>query len=82
MKVHELISRLNTLDPELEVLVSGYEGGYSGVRGVTEPQEYVQDVNDAWYYGPHEPLWSQLSFEHLTLEQAQQKGIFKGITIF
>lgn len=82
MKVSELISFLNTLDPELEVMISGYEGGYNTVRGVTEPCEYVQDVNEAWYYGPHEQLAYQIEYEYLTLEEAQQKGIFKGVMIF
>lgn len=82
MKVGELISFLYTLDPELEVVVSGYEGGYSKVRGITEPCEYVRDVNEAWYYGPHEQLAHQIEYEYLTLEEAKQKGIFKGVRIF
>lgn len=82
MKVSELISFLYTLDPELEVVVSGYEGGYNTVMGVTEPCEYVRGVNSAWYYGPHEKLAHQLEYGDLTLEEAQQKGIFKGVMIF
>lgn len=82
MKVHELISFLYTLDPELEVVVSGYEGGYNTVRGITEPCEYVRDVNEAWYYGAHEQLAHQLEYRDITLEEAKQKGIFKGVMIF
>lgn len=82
MKVHELISLLQELDPDLEVVTSGYEGGYRGVDGVAEPENFVLNVNSAWYYGPHEKLQEQLYFNYLTLEQAEQKGIFKGVRIY
>lgn len=82
MKVSELISLLLTLEPGLEVVVSGYEGGYSSVRGVSEPREYVQNVNDEWYYGSHEPLDYQLELEYMTREEAEAKGIFRGVVIY
>ena len=82
MKVHELISFLYTLDQDLEVVLPGYEGGYSSVRGITEPCEYVCDVNEAWYYGSHEQLAHQIEYGDITLEEAKQKGIFKGVMIF
>lgn len=82
MKVHELISFLYTLDPQLEVVVSGYEGGYSRVRGLSEPCEYVKNVNDEWYYGPHEQLNYQLELGLMTQEEVLQKGTFKGVNIY
>ena len=82
MKVSELISFLYTLEPELEVTVSGYEGGYSSVRGISEPREFVQDFHEPWYYGPHEDLTYVLDMEHLTKEEAERKGTFKGVTIY
>ena len=82
MTVHELIQHLQQLDPTLEVLINGYEGGYRGVDGVAEPEDFVRNVNSAWYYGPHEKLQDQIYFEYLTLEQAQQKGIFKAVRIY
>jgi hypothetical protein len=53
MKVKELIEKLQTFDPELEVYVDGYEGGYG------TPQDLFQtpmklNVHDEGYYGPHE----------------------------
>ena len=55
MKVKELIEKLQAFDPELEVCVDGYEGGYNA------PQEPFQspiklNVHDEkeWYYGSHE----------------------------
>lgn len=56
MKVEELIEKLKSLDPTLEVYINGYEGGYDDVYKI-EPIEvckgfYVEDEN--WYYGDHE----------------------------
>ena len=53
MKVSELIKKLQTFDPELEIYVDGYEGGYG------TPQDPFQtpmklNVHDEGYYGPHE----------------------------
>lgn len=82
MKVHELISFLYTLEPELEVMISGYEGGYNEVKGVSGTTEYVKNVNDEWYYGPHEQLQYQLELGLMTQEEVQQKGTFKGVMIY
>jgi hypothetical protein len=55
MKVKELIEKLQAFDPELEVYVDGYEGGYD------TPQELFQSPiklnahgKNEWYYGKHE----------------------------
>ena len=53
MKVKELIEKLQKFDPELLVMVDGYEGG------VDYPQEPYQafvrlDVHSEWYYGDHQ----------------------------
>jgi hypothetical protein len=82
VKVHELISFLYTLEPELEVMISGYEGGYNEVKGVSGTTEYVKNVNDEWYYGPHEQLQYQLELGLMTQEEVQQKGTFKGVMIY
>lgn len=82
MKVHELISFLYTLDPGLEVVVKGYEGGYNEVKGVSGTIEYVKNVNDAWYYGPHEQLQYQLELGLMTQEEVERKGTFKAVTIY
>lgn len=82
MKVHELISFLYTLEPELEVMISGYEGGYNEVKGVSGTIEYVKNVNDEWYYGPHEQLQYQLELGLMTQEEVERKGTFKGVTIY
>ena len=55
MKVKELIEKLSQLDPELMVVIRGYEGG------VDEVSDYglcniELNVNDEWYYGKHETL--------------------------
>jgi hypothetical protein len=55
MKVKELIEKLSQLDPELMVVVSGYEGGVDEVDscGLSEIE---LNVNTQWYYGKHELL--------------------------
>lgn len=82
MKVHELISFLYTLDPELEVTVSGYEGGFNVVSGVTEVREFVSGYHEPWYYGPHELLDYVLDMEHLSKEEVELRGTFKAVTLF
>jgi hypothetical protein len=55
MKVSELIEKLQKFDPELEVYVDGYEGGYDTPR---EPFQSPMKLNvhseEFWYYGLHE----------------------------
>jgi hypothetical protein len=76
MKVIELIQVLESLDPEMRVLVPGYEGGYDDVDGVSQPRTFVEKVNCAWYYGPHE-----LDNEFLDQEQHSSKPRFRAVTI-
>ena len=55
MKVKELIEVLSQLDPELMVVVAGYEGGVNEVDKY-ELCDIELNVNDEWYYGKHEML--------------------------
>ena len=54
MTVGELIEKLQTLDPTLEVFIHGYEGGYADVNTEFEIETFRKNVNTEWYYGPHE----------------------------
>jgi hypothetical protein len=53
--VAELIEQLKAFPPELRVVTRGYEGGECDCD---DPAlcTIVLDVNDAWYYGPHEDV--------------------------
>lgn len=54
MKVHELMEALKALDPELPVMVRGYEGGVNDVEQI-DHVFYKKDANKgASYYGRHE----------------------------
>jgi hypothetical protein len=53
MKVKELIGMLQAYDGEMLVVTSGYEGGYDEIAK-TEEIELKLNVNEEWYYGPHE----------------------------
>jgi len=55
MKVHELISMLKEFDPNLRVVVDGYEGGVKDAGYVTE-ETIALNVHEEWYYGEHETL--------------------------
>jgi len=55
MRVKELIEVLSQLDPELMVVVHGYEGGVNEVDRCREC-DIELNVNTAWYYGKHEIL--------------------------
>jgi len=57
MKVKELIEVLSQLDPELMVVVHGYEGGVNEVERCNV-YDIELNVNTAWYYGKHEILSS------------------------
>jgi hypothetical protein len=76
MKVIDLVQRLQELDPEMVVVLSGYEGGYNTVSGVVEPRTFVEGVNAAWYYGPHELDDKYLDPEH------GSKTRFQALTIY
>jgi hypothetical protein len=58
MTVKELIEQLNQLDPELDVYVPGYEGGFDDVNTLSRimvcKNFYYRD--DDWYYGKHEDI--------------------------
>ena len=54
--VSELIEELKAFPPDVRVVTSGYDGGYRDC-GSLEIIKIVLDVNDAWYYGPHDTPW-------------------------
>jgi hypothetical protein len=76
MKVIELVQRLQEFDPEMVVVLRAYEGGYNTVSGIVDPQTFVEGVNRAWYYGPHELDDQYLSSIHA------DKPRFQALTIY
>ena len=55
MKVKKLIETLSQLDPELMVVIIGYEGGVDEMDKY-ELCDVELNVNTEWYYGKHEIL--------------------------
>ena len=53
MKVKELIEKFSQLDPELMVVIRGYEGGVNEVTDYGLCNIWL-NANDEWYYGKHE----------------------------
>lgn len=54
MKVKELIDKLKEVDPDLEVMVNGYEGGFNYAYFDSTIINYKKDVYTEWYMGRHE----------------------------
>ena len=74
MTVKELIEKLQTLDPELHVFVSGYEGGYEDV-GISPIKEIALNYHTEWYYGKHEEA------NYSLLGPSQSYIIVKGVIL-
>lgn len=55
MKVKELIESLSQMNPELLVVVAGYEGGVDEIDKF-KMCDIELNVNTEWYYGKHEIL--------------------------
>jgi hypothetical protein len=57
MKVKDLIKVLQDVDPELEVVVDGYETGYDVVKQVYSVNVFKpENTNKAWYDGTYTEL--------------------------
>lgn len=52
MTVQELIDKLSAFEPEMTVLVSGYEDGYHPVGSVVI-RRVILDPQHGWYEGPY-----------------------------
>ncbi len=53
MTVRELTEYLLRIDPDMEVVVNGYEDGFDPIAGVH--QKFVKPYsNPQWYYGKYE----------------------------
>lgn len=53
MKVKTLIAKLQKLDQDTRVIISGYEGGYEDITTVSK-RSIALNVNPESYYGPHD----------------------------
>jgi hypothetical protein len=53
MNVKQLIEKLSTYDPEMMVIISGYEGGVNEASSVGQVKIKL-DYHSEWYYGKHE----------------------------
>jgi hypothetical protein len=54
MTVQELIEKLQTFDPNMLVVVDGYEGGVSEAEHVSVADIILDYNKDQWYCGKHE----------------------------
>lgn len=62
MKVKDLILRLQACDPDLMVVVDGYEGGLTELENLTDYIEIALDVDDGSIFGEHAHVRSDLDY--------------------
>lgn len=74
MKVKELIETLSQMDPELMVVIIGYEGGVDEVSRYNLCNIWL-NANDEWYYGKHEALSDKDTLEN------KDSTIVKGVLL-
>jgi hypothetical protein len=68
MKVKELIEQLQALDPDMETMRHGYEGGVENVSSLNIKKVALK-VHPEWYYGSHETIDEDNEYpghEHIT----------------
>jgi hypothetical protein len=75
MLVEELIRELQKLDPKLQVITSGYEGGVDDIAGVSLTK-IALNVNTEWYYGKHE-IVDNMGYRDLS-EYTQVDAVYIG----
>jgi hypothetical protein len=56
--VGDLIKALKELPADSFIFVNGYEGGYHDCPLPARLEKIMLNVNDEWYYGPHEDVSS------------------------
>jgi hypothetical protein len=54
MKVKELIKHLEKLDPEMDVVVDGYETGYDPIRDILQIEIVPTPDSKGWYDGEYQ----------------------------
>ena len=76
MKVKELIEQLKQLNPELMVVVRGYEGGVNEVVSYEECNIALDANKGDWYYGRHEVVeFDKFSFSNPVGNHPIVKGV-------
>ena len=71
--VKNLIEKLQQLDPDIYVFISGYEGGYNNIEIDDNIIDIALNVNTEWWYGKH-------SISTYLPDQSKYK-IVKGVLI-
>jgi len=72
MKIKELIEQLKKYDPEMLVVVRGYESGWDDIDIIKEQILIKLKYNDSWYEG---------KYSHFQ-EQHNPDRVIKAITLY
>ena len=75
MKISELITILQQKDPNLLVMVEGYEGGLSDIeeKKIEETSVYMEGYHDWQYYGNHEERDEDLCLDRDEQEEKEYR---------
>jgi hypothetical protein len=76
MTVKELIDKLSQLDPNLQIFINGYEGGYKDVKDISNVEEIALNVHKFEWMGPHELVKNKFY-----VKDKSKYEILKGIII-
>jgi hypothetical protein len=54
MTASDLIKKLQSLPPDIKIIVRGYEGGYNDVLKLVERKIIIHPKKEEWYYGEYD----------------------------
>ena len=74
MTIAELIQTLSQYDPNLPVVVKGYEGGFNDIS-IIEKITLEPNVNIEYWYGAHEQIQPSQSSTKLNFKAIRLAGL-------
>ena len=74
MTIAELIQKLSEYDPNLPVVIKGYEGGYNDLT-ITEEICLELNVNTKNWYGAHEKISDNAASDKQTCKALRLAGL-------
>ena len=66
MKIKELIEILSKQDPNLNVVINGYEDGFDDISTL-EVIKIKRNANTEWYYGSHAEVFENQPFDEIVV---------------
>lgn len=67
VQVKDIVKKLQEIDQDIYVFTSGYEGGYCNPSIDYEINSFALNINDEWYFGPHEKVNKNDNYENANI---------------